>query len=138
MTFAARTHGGGSMISDTRTLNVGMGTVTGFTVASGYSDNTSGFIGFDAAFGSITTGTGKNLTGGKTWVDGYTTAGPYTYISISGFTSDPGAAWLSSIVVGGTTYSVSYNSYGSGVAIWYVNAFAGFLSGSYSVTLNHG
>jgi hypothetical protein len=86
----------------------------------------------------------------STLTDGKTFAGLYTYylgypgifqnnaIVITGFSSDPGASYLSSIKIGSNTYSLSGAAYGyaGGQAEWDTSTGPWFTAaGSYSVIL---
>lgn len=132
MSFAARRQGVGS-VSDVLTMTAATGYVSATPVAGGYSDNTSGVVAnFDTSFGSYS----GTISGGRVLRD-LCTLGSH-WVTISGFSSNPGAGWLQSVTIGATTYAVSFNSYSGGIASWTITGFGGFgTSGSYSVTLTH-
>ena len=115
------------------------------TVTVAYDTDSSTYeqyLFMSGAFGSASPTT---LTDGKTFFELQTYYSPlgafnYNYLDISGFSSDPGSSYLSSIKISGTTYSLSgagvTYAYGSGHATWTVATTAWLsASGSYLVTL---
>ena len=92
------------------------------------------------AFGSASPTT---LTDGKTFFELQTYFSPlgafqYNYLDISGFSSDPGSSYLTSIKISGTTYTLSPLNYvySSGHATWQVATTAWLNSASaYAVEL---
>lgn len=114
------------------------GTITAAYDTDGFTYEQYVFL--SGAFGSASPTT---LTDGKTFFELLTYYSPlgafqYNYLDISGFSSDPGASYLSSIYISGTTYTLSSTDYvyGSGHATWTV-ATTPWLTGggAYSVKL---
>jgi hypothetical protein len=78
-------------------------------------------------FGSIGSYSPTGLTGGKTvaglwdWHSGPTCSNPSGHFEASGFSSDPGQSWLTSVTCNGVTKTgaaTNHYSYGSGRAEW--------------------
>lgn len=111
--------------TDNGTLTVGSVTLPfgtcGTTTQKGFSSG--------ASFGSYSP---TGLTGGRTvvhLVDSISCSG-VSILQVSGFSSDPGSSWLTSITCNGVTRAPPPNaySYGSGSAQWVWYATFGFLS----------
>lgn len=103
--------------SDTGTLQVGLKTCGPLHLPSGY-----GFLSGSGGFGSYSP---TVLTGGDTVTAVFDetsncgfTAG--SWLEVSGFSADPGAAWLTSITCNGVQKleSIAGFSYTSGIAFW--------------------
>ena len=105
--------------SDTGTLLVGE--ESSHCVGGG----SQGAYGYDSSFLGSYSPTG--LTGGKTVdaIEDHVVVGcgiVFSYFQVSGFSSNPGSSWLTSITCNGVTNdgSAAYDfSYGSGIAVWY-------------------
>ena len=84
-----------------------------------------------------------SLGSGRTLANFYDSncAGPNAgaWISVSGFTSSPGAAWISNATCNGVvnTGTAAAYSYTGGVATWHWTTRFGFKAGSYSCSINH-
>lgn len=116
------------------------GTLTKGQLSSGCNR----YYGFGGGYGSYSP---TGLTGGKTvgsiadWVilpcSG--TGAAYSYILVSGFSSSPGSAWLTSVTCNGVTKtgaSASF-SYNSGSAVWTWGGLSfGFSSLSYGTNVS--
>jgi len=115
--------------------------------AWGYADvTTAAYMGLVGSVGNVSPGSpvqtgGKiiGFIGGDNQGDGTTTESRL-YCIVRGFSSDPGAGWLTSIRVAGTEYTdltyVGYDS-GNGTAQWYKMVNAGFKGTSRVCELAH-
>ena len=127
----------GSVLVDSTTVTVGLG------------HNPADLYGFGPGFGSIST---PKTSDGYTYVSFYDSvhsgskAGGYvgTWLTVSGFSADPGIAWLTSAVAGNVTLmgaaAHSY-SYSNGQASWEWGngpAFIGQPNPGVVVTFTHG
>ena len=92
------------------------------------------------AFGSASPSTmtdGKNFQALYDYYD-LNVGGSYGIVGVSGFSSDPGQTYLTSITTNSVTYyaaSASFYSYGSGIATWTFPAFGFTPSNTYSVVM---
>ena len=125
------------------------------TVPNGASNNltmTVGYVNYAPAaplteMGFVTTGTGSvnptALTGGKTvagFYDMHTGSAAYGVVKVTGFSTNPGAAWLLTATALGVTQSGTSASfsYSSGAATWTWTTVFGFpTSGTLTVNLSH-
>ena len=113
--------------------------------AWGYADvTTAADMGLVGSVGSVSSGS-ATLTGGK--IIGFlggdnngdgTTTESRLYCIVRGFGSDPGASWLTGVIVAGTEYTgLSYLGYSGGFAQWTKTVNAGFKGASRICQLAH-
>jgi len=116
------------------------GSMTAGTDTDGVNYVSYGYASGVGAFGSASPSTmtdGKNFQALYDYYD-LNVGGSYGIFGVSGFASDPGQSYFTSITSNSVTYysaSAAFYSYGSGIATWTFPAFGFTPTNTYSVVV---